>query len=681
MNKEPPDKPFMCAIKNTLKNMFIKNINKEYIDTINNAVLRTSKIVFHTYNFLNLYFMHLYNNKLTFPIINDSFITYIMLVVTDRKDKRGRTSSEKAQSIIDTLIDFYDDYYRHIMTNKDLVYDDKLKQILLYEATDIVTNINVNISEHYIQHVRKYVNVSFNVKDKVNDIKYNKDLEDNDKKEQIRSIYNTYSKIKDDILNPADITKIELTSDKKFHKWIFENKPFITPCKEKYEKNSMYYDVKVSPQHYLRCMFNLNMRMDNLNKKNMNHIYNKFIDRYNEFIKIDNMHRKDEDKQPFLKHIPSIKLFHVLPLRTSIVPKNITLDNFSLVNLLMETNKSEYFKNIGKNADKIWSKIFNLKDRIFKKKGYKFHHMIKTDGVSCSILFIKLDQNGQPCRRPKKIKKNLVENDEFKYIEEVPITQSMKNKLVVAIDPNHGNLISCVAKISDEKFEKKAILSKDANGKITRIKNRNYKTFRYTRSQRNIETKSKKYKMIREDLKKNDKIGNKNITEIESELSVHDSKTCDFEKFTSYLKKKIGTNRILYGHYLKPIHRKLKMNTYINTQKSESKMIKNFSSKFGSPKNALIVFGDYDKKDTMKGSEPHISKRIRKIFKRHGYETYKINEYCTSKLCNRCHHELERFKYVKGKDGKDHLLWGLLRCKNGNCNQIFVHPIIISADS
>ena len=54
--------------------------------------------------------------------------------------------------------------------------------------------------------------------------------------------------------------------------------------------------------------------------------------------------------------------------------------------------------------------------------------------------------------------------------------------------------------------------------------------------------------------------------------------------------------------------------------------------------------------------------RLRKLFKDNGYNT--------SKICNKCEHENERFKYVKGKDGKDHLLWGLLRCTNEKCKPI-----------
>jgi hypothetical protein len=329
----------------------------------------------------------------------------------------------------------------------------------------------------------------------------------------------------------------------------------------------------------------------------------------------------------------------------------------------METNKHYYFSNITEKSNEIWGTLFNMTNRTFRKKGYQFHHMMKTDGISCSILFIKLDENNKPCKIPKigkKQRKLLIENNDCEYIEDVVITQSMKNKLLVAIDPNHGNLNSCLAEIETTK-EIKNIICTNSNNKTIKSKNKNHISFRYTRSQRNKETKNDKYKKIRENLKGEKKIGNKNVEQIETELAIHDSKICDFNKFNCYLNKKIEVNRILYEHYEDPIFRKLKMNLYINTQKSESKMIKNFKKIYGSPNNVLIVYGDYDKIDTMKGCEPHISKRLRKLYKRHGYEIYKINEFHTSKLCNKCCKELERFKILIGKDGKEHLLWGLLR--------------------
>jgi hypothetical protein len=52
---------------------------------------------------------------------------------------------------------------------------------------------------------------------------------------------------------------------------------------------------------------------------------------------------------------------------------------------------------------------------------------------------------------------------------------------------------------------------------------------------------------------------------------------------------------------------------------------------------------DYDKEDYhMKGKEPVISKKFRRIFRNACYKTFFVNEFRTSKLCNCCNEELER---------------------------------------
>ena len=103
-------------------------------------------------------------------------------------------------------------------------------------------------------------------------------------------------------------------------------------------------------------------------------------------------------------------------------------------------------------------------------------------------------------------------------------------------------------------------------------------------------------------------------------------------------------------------------------------MINNFKNKFGKPENTLVIVGDYDSKNHMKGVEPIINRKIRKLFKNNKYETYLINEYNTSKLCHKCNCENEKFLYRESKkpksEGKTYLVHGALRCKSVNCEMI-----------
>ena len=43
------------------------------------------------------------------------------------------------------LTKFYNECYKHLMTNEEVIYYDKLNYVLAYEAIDIEKNINVNI--------------------------------------------------------------------------------------------------------------------------------------------------------------------------------------------------------------------------------------------------------------------------------------------------------------------------------------------------------------------------------------------------------------------------------------------------------------------------------------------------------------------------------------------------------
>ena len=669
--KDPPNDTlqdsFYSVNKNQLKNLIndaYKGDFSEYLsktdiyNIINDAVIRTNKIVFHTYNFLKLYLLYLYDSNNKFPFIDIDFVYTIMGIVSIRSDARGRPASKEKQKVILKLNDFYNKHYRFIIIEDDIVSDDKLSYVLKnYECVDIVKNINNNIKEHFPQYIRKYVNAYYDTNEKISKIKSNKKLSDSEIKEKIRNITQIYNKIKYDLL-PID--KESYASDKKYHKWINKTKQKIMPYTN-YKKNSIYYDLEVNPQNYLKSMIAINREIQNMTEE---------------------------------KEI-EYKLFHVIPLRKSIVPKYITIDTCVLISLFCNGNKKNYYKNVSTSAPKIWNSLFALNSKVFRRSNYKFSFMIKTDGIGCSILYEKLTINEsnpikitpindyigeqkieikKNTKRKYRKKKNIApgdipkksnNNNKFEYIEDIKITQQMRNKKVVAIDPGHNDLINCLSK-ADPKCQVLEEIKIESNNefKFKKINDIDI-TFRYTRAQRNRESKKIRYQVI------TNKIKTKDIQETENKLSKHNSKTCLFEEFKTYLKEKNKLNRKLYNHYTKIIYRKLKINQYINTKKSESKMLRAFKEKYGNPNEVLIIFGDYDKIETMKGSEPHISKILKKMFRRHGYEIYMINEYNTSKLCNKCSCETERFKWIKNKKtGGDQLLWKLLRCKSVICSTI-----------
>jgi hypothetical protein len=162
-----------------------------------------------------------------------------------------------------------------------------------------------------------------------------------------------------------------------------------------------------------------------------------------------------------------------------------------------------------------------------------------------------------------------------KYIEETKITDEMKKKRIVTCDPGLSDIFYAISKNIKEKI----IIDKDDKLKV--VNEEELLTFRYTQDQRRLETRNKKYNKLQDKINKDTKINNKTIKEIETEMSKYNSKTVDFFKFIEYCKKKNEVNRLLFNHYKEDVFRKLKFNRYTNTQKSESKMIMNFSNKFG----------------------------------------------------------------------------------------------------
>ena len=113
--------------------------------------------------------------------------------------------------------------------------------------------------------------------------------------------------------------------------------------------------------------------------------------------------------------------------------------------------------------------------------------------------------------------------------------------------------------------------------------------FRYTNRQRLQETKRLKNQHKIEKFKKKNK-----ITEIEKELTDYRSKSCDYIVFKQYVKKKNEINNQLQLKYQETIFRRLLMHTYINTKRSEDKLIKKIKSKYEEDeKKLMIIYGDW----------------------------------------------------------------------------------------
>ena len=109
-------------------------------------------------------------------------------------------------------------------------------------------------------------------------------------------------KSKNDLLN---VETNKFNSRDIYHDWIRKQRELILPTDHTFEEESVYYDLKCSPQKYFPCM-----------------IF---------------MMKKIEER--------GFSIYNVFPTRTEIIPKHIKLDTTTLVHLLLTKEhgtKKEY---------------------------------------------------------------------------------------------------------------------------------------------------------------------------------------------------------------------------------------------------------------------------------------------------------------------------------------------------
>ena len=63
----------LISFKTSLNNILLHNTNKNLIFDV---VHRSSLIISHIYNFIKLFFIHLFDKKLSFPFINKICLTF-----------------------------------------------------------------------------------------------------------------------------------------------------------------------------------------------------------------------------------------------------------------------------------------------------------------------------------------------------------------------------------------------------------------------------------------------------------------------------------------------------------------------------------------------------------------------------------------------------------------------------
>jgi hypothetical protein len=486
----------------------------------------------------------------------------------------------------------------------------------------IVTAFETNIKQRYVSYVESYVNAYWG-KEELLAVIAKKPV--GQRAQAKYKLFATLRKIKSDLL---DVGSEPLQSHPCYHPWVLKHRAVVRPSKSSFQKDSIAYDLKCSPQDYYLPLLRITQYLEERGKK------------------IWNCH----------------------PLSRSTVPKHFRVGTNTLVLLLYRDElgvaKSKLCANgeMKRREDEIWNALFHTAKitkygrqvlcRQFRKNRYRFHHMIETDGVACSIIFVRSDLVG---RKWGTVLPPFTPTKDY-YIDELPPAKLRRfaTKKVVGIDPGMSDSLYCSNEDGSQQF-------------------------RYTQNQRKFEQRERKYRAILLKERRLSVVEGKSIEQWETVLSVFNSKTVNLGTFQDYIKAKLFIDARTVPFYEQRLHRKLRLSRYYNTRKSEQALLKNFQRVFGAPDEVVVGIGDWEQKKHRKYKDPTKGKGFRTVLRKAGFQVFLVDEFRTSCQCFHC--QDEDAKCVKFRSRLDpntrnplsqrrvRLVHGLLKCKT--CSRLW----------
>jgi hypothetical protein len=639
--KKPPDK--ITTIKCPLK-LIIKDEN--YKSIIFDACNRTNQIVIHSYQFLRLWILNKYHSDEQIPLINENLIK--MCFKSLIKESSGPKPKGNNLKLLEEFKIFYKNTYKNLGL-ENVLDGSYLSQILNNMSIDMKTNIENNIKLHFFKYVNRFVNSSFR--------KINNDIidkADKGKKIELRKILNKdIYEIKQDLFNNT------LKSNVKYYDWINKHRNNIFP---KEYKKTYEFDIQNEPQKYIKSMIYMCLEIEKENTKS----------------------------------------FQFFPLRTDISIKNIQIDTKSLIELFIKEDKGKLLKDIENVKEQIWNTFFKLNTKIFKQNNYIFDYVILTDCHTVSIKFLN-KKNMEEETKKKENKKNKKKENKEKTKD---MTNEQKEEYKKLEKENKKNKeTEYKLKLKDKKDKAKAEFKKltkneqqkkkdeikkqqiDNNKELKYIddlndnelkqldnnewvvvdtgmrvplymKNKKGIRFRYSNKKHaNRLCRFKYQKIIKKHKDKN------NISKIENELSLYNSKSCNIEKFKDFIKNKNRVNKLLFEKYNDEIFRKYKWYGFLNKKHTDAKLVREIKQIFG--KDTTIIYGDGSFNDTCKKGNISVpNKRIRNLLKEN-FKMYNIDEFRTSKIHYKSEVECENL-YITDKKGKIRKIHSVLTYKMEN---------------
>jgi len=635
-------------VKTSFKNLMKKDVD---YSILKNAIIRTNILVIRVLQFMRYYVLFCIDNNKDIPLIDMEFVKMAFKALSQHSAGPKPTFDNLIN--YNNLLIFYDVYFHKVLgiSNNDdqKISATNLSSILQAAARLIVTNLNNNIWMHYMNHIRQFVNQMFKTEHDI----ILEQLTGEDKTLKRAELRRETKKIKDALIENKELDK---KCDKRYHTWLNLYRNKILPVKFFTNCSSFQDDLKNSPQSYFKYMVNT-IRILEAN---------------------------------------DLKLFQFFPLRTEMVVKYIEIDTKTVIDLFA-TDKNKYLSNVEQSKEEIWRTYFKLDNRIFHRnkkdnnkqlenipRKYLFDYTILTDMMGASIRLIhesfyeknKLEKENmikakavdkekyghltknkkkkikdklkeeaklkkQKEANDRKIKKKL-ESDAFKKLPKEERDRINLEKRQKSIDekkvpyvefPYITELVQ--SELDDLTLAKRVYVDPGKRCLLFMIDD-NGNIFEYTNKSRMYHTKRLKYQKTRLLFKKKH-----NMIKLETELSEHNSKSCDILKFSNYIKKKDEVYKTLFDKYMNPIFRKLKWFTYINTQKEDMRLLNNLVKFYG--EDVTFIIGDWSEEHQMKNFISTPGKHLKQLLTRvrpngKQFKVYTLDEFRTSCL----HHETEQ---------------------------------------
>lgn len=661
--KDPPD--YFCK-KGIFKNLLRDSSD---LDVFKEAVIRANKIIIPVLQYIEAYYLWCYENNYALPDFDEggTFISLVFSVIL-RTDIKSLKESNKL--IYTPMVEFYNTEFSKVLCEPP-VPSTHINQVLNYAKIAVMTAIRNNIKVHFVKRLFGYIN---SMGDHVNADKYEKLKTQKEKLAFRKSLRSELKHVKNDILNGTQ-TCIPI-----YRQWLSENRALLVPLV--YEK-SIPYDLEVNPFKYLRYMIYINKHLEIMKMKQF-HCFPLRSELIPKSIEIDTTALMDlfypcagydsfsADLKALMQSQNQTETLQQLIIKHPSRAVWLQTIYEALIQLPITMLPEQYRALSVKKIKKLiaWNLFFNMNNRMFKpknngnfypnwnrthsyEKDYEFDFSIHTNGVSVSTRFIRI--RGPSCLKPNegkgtrkqsgKDRKRVKDTtkDEFTYLDDLNENQiaDLRNRHLVYVDPNKGNLIYCIDGNID---------STDQQGTI----------FRYTRKQRLAETRRIKqckavlnyrretiisYNEIDQD--QNVILREKSLVELETILSTYSSKTSNFQTFMEYLKIKNSVNFFTAPAYEKEFLRKMRLRAYINKQRSESKLIRNIKWVYGvnDTRPITLIYGDWSVPKQMKHviSTPMfgLKRCLHKAF-----DIINIDEYRTSCLDWRTEARNEKVKVV-----------------------------------